>query len=214
MAFFRRYTAFTAFALVTAATTALLTLALPPSRAFLAGYDCGALAFLIIIAIRFNTANPAAMRSKAVENEPDHAAMVAIALLVVAVIFVAVWVELSGRSGRDAVGISLAAATLILAWLFANTLFASHYAHVWYLPAETGSGDLGGLDFPGGDTDPDYWDFSYYAFVLGMTFQVSDVEVTSKRLRRLTLGHAVLAFFFNIAVVAISINLVASVLGG
>ncbi len=85
-----------------------------------------------------------------------------------------------------------------------NTIFALHYAHEFY-------GDWGGkgsgLDFPG-TREPDYWDFFYFAFVIGMTFQVSDVQITSRRIRRLALFHALIAFAFNTAIVALSINII------
>lgn len=211
----RRYASFTAFALITVLVTLALARMLHPAPALLAGFDCGVIVFLTLIARRYGAASPDTMRARAADNEPDHHTLIAIALLVVGVIITAVWIELSSSSGRDPAGIILAAVTLVLAWLFANTLFALHYAHVWYLPA-TKDGQQG-LAFPGGDpatgdASPDFWDFTYFAFVLGMTFQVSDVVITAKRMRRLALVHAMLAFVFNIAVIALSVSLVAAAL--
>jgi uncharacterized membrane protein len=86
-----------------------------------------------------------------------------------------------------------------------NTLFALHYAHGYY-------GDFDdkhkGLDFPG-DEDPDYWDFAYFSFTIGMTFQVSDVQITTRYLRRIGLMHSAIAFFFNVFIIAISVNIAA-----
>lgn len=209
---FRRYASFTTFALVTALVTTGLSLVIEPARALLAGFDCGVLVFLVMVIRRYGTASAETMRVRAADNEPDHRTLVAIALAVVGVIITAVWIELTGSDGRDSTGVGLAAVTLVLAWLFANSLFSLHYAHLWYLPGA--DGDLRGLQFPGNDTTPDFWDFTYFAFVLGMTFQVSDVVITAKRMRRLALVHALLAFIFNIAVVALSVSLVAAALGG
>ncbi|HZY33712.1 MAG TPA: DUF1345 domain-containing protein, partial [Rhodanobacter sp.] len=95
--------------------------------------------------------------------------------------------------------------SVVLSWLFLNVMFAVHYAHGYY-------GDFGekhaGLEFP--DTpEPDYWDFAYFSIVIGMTFQVSDVQITSKYLRRVVLLHSVIAFFFNVFIIAITVNIVA-----
>ena len=98
----------------------------------------------------------------------------------------------------------LAAVTILLSWAFTHTIFALHYAHEYY---DENAGKGGGLKFPG-DEPPDYWDFMYFSFVVGMTFQVSDVQVEDHKLRREVLAHGVLAFFFNVAIVALTINIV------
>jgi len=107
--------------------------------------------------------------------------------------------------------LALTIIALVSSWLLIQTVFAFHYAHRYYAgphgePAATAS-----LQFPGG-REPDYLDFAYYAFVVGMTSQVSDVAVASRSMRRLTMIHGVLAFMFNIAVLALSINIIASVI--
>ncbi len=212
MKFLRRYIIFTAFAATMLALGTGLALVLDPASALLAGFDGGALVFLALLLRRFDRETAERMRRRAADNEPDHHSLVAISLVIVAVVLTAVWVELAGRGGRDHGGVALALGTLALAWLFTNCLFALHYAHIWYLGGD--GADRGGLTFPGKDETPDYWDFAYFAFVLGMTFQVSDVVITSKRMRRLALFHAMVAFVFNIAVVALSVSLVAAALGG
>ena len=99
---------------------------------------------------------------------------------------------------------------LTSSWLLIQTVFAFHYARRYYDRARRDSTEPGELLFSGG-REPDYLDFAYYSFVVGMTSQVSDVAVNSRRMRRLTLGHGFLAFFFNIAVLALSINIIGSV---
>jgi uncharacterized membrane protein len=99
----------------------------------------------------------------------------------------------------------VAGSSIVLTWLFINVMFALHYAHGFY-------GDYGkphqGLEFPGRE-NPDYWDFAYFSIVIGMTFQVSDVQITSRELRRVVLLHSVIAFFFNVFIIAVTVNIVA-----
>ena len=100
-------------------------------------------------------------------------------------------------------------ATILLSWSFVHTIFSFHYAHEYY--GERRDGKIGGLKFPG-DTKPDYWDFLYFSLVVGMTSQVSDVAVTSKIIRRMVAIHGVLSFFFNVTVLALTVNIVSNLL--
>jgi uncharacterized membrane protein len=95
--------------------------------------------------------------------------------------------------------------TLLLAWLFSNSIYALHYAHIGY----GADPKCLGIDFPG-DAEPIYWDFVYFAYTLGMTFQTSDVSINSPSIRRVVTMHCLAAFVFNIGVLAFTIN----VLGG
>jgi uncharacterized membrane protein len=106
--------------------------------------------------------------------------------------------------------LALTVAALISSWLLIQTVFAFHYARRYYDHARRSGAETAELLFPG-KQEPDYMDFAYFSFVVGMTSQVSDVAVTSRRMRRLTLIHGFLAFVFNIAVLALSINIIASV---
>jgi uncharacterized membrane protein len=99
----------------------------------------------------------------------------------------------------------LAGFTVLGSWSLIHTIFALHYAHLFYGTTE------GGLIFPGGG-DPNYWDFLYYSFVVGMTCQVSDVQVAAPRLRQLTLIHGVLSFFFNTVILALAVSVGAGLL--
>jgi uncharacterized membrane protein len=105
--------------------------------------------------------------------------------------------------------LALTVVALVSSWLLIQTVFAFHYARRYYDPAAREGADSAGVVFPG-KREADYLDFVYYSFVVGMTSQVSDVVVTSRRMRRLTLVHGFLAFVFNIAVLALSINILAS----
>lgn len=107
--------------------------------------------------------------------------------------------------------LTLTVAALISSWVLIQTVFAFHYARSYYADGNRSRSAVPALRFPG-NRDPDYLDFAYYAFVVGMTSQVSDVAVTSRQMRQLTLIHSALAFIFNIAVLALSINIIASVI--
>lgn len=218
MSFIRRHPPFVAFFALTLVTALALLPFLNAARALIAGFDVGASVGLLMLIRRFLRDGSDQMRLRSAANDIDHWLVLVVGLIIVGVIVIAVWVELTtgGDEKAQYVGVMLALTTLALAWLFANTLFSLHYAHIWYSADAAGADgepiDHGGLLFPGKLAEPDYWDFSYFSFVLAMTFQVSDVQVTSKRMRRLALIHGLIAFVFNIAVVALSVNLVADVL--
>ena len=108
------------------------------------------------------------------------------------------------------VRLTLCALALSSSWLLIQTLFAFHYARRFYMSRCDPQFEPRGLQFPGG-SDPDFLDFAYFAFVVGMTSQVSDVAVTGQHMRRATLMHGVLSFVFNIAILAMSINIIAGV---
>jgi uncharacterized membrane protein len=103
----------------------------------------------------------------------------------------------------------MAVATILLSWLFVHTMFSLHYAHEYY--GERRDGKIGGLRFPH-DDKPDYRDFLYFSLVIGMTSQVSDVAIESKVLRRVAAIHGVLSFFFNLVVLALTVNMVSNLI--
>jgi uncharacterized membrane protein len=109
-------------------------------------------------------------------------------------------------SGRSLAQLVLATVTIGISWAFIHTIFALHYAHEFYGERP---GAAGGLSFPGGEA-PDYWDFVYFSFVVGMTSQVSDVAVNSRRIRRTVTAHGAVSFLFNAALLALTVNIAAS----
>ena len=102
---------------------------------------------------------------------------------------------------------------IICSWVLVHTIFTLRYAHLYYRTTEGGGNgkQQRGLEFPG-ETEPDYLDFTYFSFVIGMTFQVSDVTISSRELRRLALVHALLSFAFNTLLVALTINVVSGLI--
>nr|WP_198148627.1 DUF1345 domain-containing protein [Sphingomonas sp. Y57] len=177
------------------------------TRAAMIGFDIGALVFLLSC-IPLLGREPDAMREAAGRNDANRVTLLAITGTVCSVILVAIAEELSGRGAASPANVGLIIGTLLIAWLFSNMVYALHYAHLFYSRGDRGN-DAGGLDFPGED-EPDYWDFIYFAFTLGMTFQTSDVEIGGRAIRRVAILHCFAAFVFNIGVLAFTIN----VLGG
>ncbi len=197
--------------------TAALTLPLPLSwqlRALL-GWSVGVGVYLALawwLCERFD-ANRTRERAQA-QDEPS--AVLFLLMLLASMACVAAIVDMmheaNDLSGAErTMHIAMSVIALIASWLFIHTNFAFHYAHRYYqkeMPHDSGEPRL---EFPG-KLEPDYSDFLYYSFVVGMTSQVSDVQVTSRKMRRLTLVHSVLSFAFNMLVVALSINVVAGAL--
>ena len=102
--------------------------------------------------------------------------------------------------------VTLIALTVGCSWVFMHLMFGLHYAHDYYLNIRRGQPP--GLEFPGEST-PDYWDFLYFAAIIGTSGQTADVTFTSKLMRRTGLFHCVMAYFYNTTVLALTINLVA-----
>ncbi|MDP1028568.1 DUF1345 domain-containing protein [Sphingomonas sp. KR1UV-12] len=195
---------FVLFVLVLAAALPATIAWLGRGRGIMIAFDLAALVFLTSLATLLSHGEPARMRRAARDNDANRAVLLGFAGITMAVILIAVAGELKGRN--DGLTIALVIATLVLAWLFSNTVYALHYAHLWY--SEADGRDAGGLDFPGGDPTPDYWDFLYFSFTLGMTFQTSDVTIGSSRIRRVVLGHTLVAFIFNLGVLAFTVNVI------
>ena len=197
----------------------LAGLALPSSlaplqRAILA-WDIGCTAFLVLAAIMFSTERSAHMADDAKAQEEGEWTIFALTVGAVFASFAAIIGEFSvSKDVAPAVRsahVALVAVTLLLSWLMTHTVFAFRYAHEYFQWDPATGGVEKGLDFPG-DVPPDYWDFFYFALVLGMTFQVSDVQITSRKLRRVATLHGLLGFLFNTVILALSVNIGASLL--
>jgi uncharacterized membrane protein len=165
-------------------------------------FDIAAACFLVSLVPLLRDSGD--MRAHAARNDANRVWVLVITSLLTLVVMAAVSGELRAAQAGDSFAVIKLVATLTLIWLFANTVYALHYAHAFYTRAAGGS-DTRGLDFPGDDS-PDYADFLYFAFTLGMTFQTSDVTITARPLRRVALLHGLAAFVFNIGVIAFSIN--------
>lgn len=184
----------------------LILAGMPPALGVLLAFDIASVLFLGSTLHMISGSKTSSMRRRARKEDESYWGFLLSSAAVTVVALVALAMELHAGKSGGAVSIVLAVCSLLLSWLFFNTIFALHYAHEFY--GDSGGKD-DGLDFPG-TKQPDYWDFVYFAFVIGMTFQVSDVQISEREIRHVALVHAVIAFFFNVIIVALSVNVVAS----
>ncbi|TXC72026.1 DUF1345 domain-containing protein [Sphingomonas ginsenosidivorax] len=196
---------FVLFVLVMLAGLGIAIPSIGVGRGTMVAFDVAALVFLIAVSTLLRS-EADGMRKAAAANDANRALLLALSVTVSIVVLVAVAKEVQGKN--DTLSTVLVIATLALAWLFSNTVYALHYAHFYYLGDGKGE-DRGGIEIPKCD-EPDYWDFLYFSFTLGMTFQTSDVQITSAYVRRVVTGQSLAAFVFNLGVIAFTIN----VLGG
>jgi uncharacterized membrane protein len=159
--------------------------------------------YLALATHLMSQADTGRIRQRAAREDEGQFAILVLTVAAALASLAAIFAELG--AGRRPLTIVLAAGTILLSWAFIHTIFALHYCHEFY---DEMAG--GGLAFPGGEATPDYWDFVYFSFVIGMTSQVSDVGVTSRRIRRTVAAHGVVSFVFNVALLALSINIAAS----
>jgi uncharacterized membrane protein len=173
--------------------------------AAMAGFDAAALLFLLLCAPLLGTREAAVIRDHAMANDANRHMLLALTGIVVGVLLVAIAAEAVGRNPEPLTK-ALIIATLALAWLFSNSIYALHYAHLAYRKPNAA---CSGFEFPG-TTRPVYWDFVYFAFTCGMAFATSDVQVTDQHVRRVVTIHCLAAFAFNIGVLAFTINVLGS----
>lgn len=183
---------------------------MPLSDSALLAFDGAALLFLLSLFPLFRKSTAAEMRRHAKENDANRVLVLALTFLLAAIIMVTVGIELVHMDTPNASTLFLILTTLIISWLFANTMFALHYAHLFYGTRKDGT-VRHGLDFPGTDLKnswPDYWDFIYFSYTLGMTFQTSDVAISEGHMRRVVTWHSFVAFLFNMGIIAFTINII------
>lgn len=207
--------------LVVSALVGVATVAwLPPSLAshditrWIIGWNAGASLYLLLAARMMFWSSHERMRTRALLQDEGRLIILMLVVTAAVICLGAIVAELS--VSRDLHGtlrythIALAALTILSAWAFTQVMFALHYAHDYY--AAEARGNTGGLLFPGGHA-PDYGDFLYFACVIGTSGQTADISFTSRTMRRTGLVHCLLAFFFNTTLVALTINIAASLLG-
>jgi uncharacterized membrane protein len=190
-----------------AVALALLTLPLRMPTRLLVGWDAGLVLYLVLSFWTMAHASVANIRERAAVYDEGAIALLVLTTAAALASLAAVVAELG--HAPDWQRITLGVATILLSWTFMHLIFALHYAHEFY---GAGADDqIGGLIFPGNE-DPDYWDFLYYSLVVAMTAQVSDVQITSKAIRRLTTAHGAVSFFFNVTVLALTVNIVSGLM--
>ena len=195
------------------ATIGLVVIAVSPhewrtAMRLLVGWDVG-IALYLIAAYRFILKADYARIRRWASIEDEGRFGILILTVAAALASLGAIVALLGPSHggpRVPAQLGLATLTILVSWTFIHTIFAFHYAHEYY--GEKGA-KSSGLTFPN-DEAPDYWDFVYFSFVIGMTSQVSDVAVAAKPIRRTVAAHGIVSFLFNAALLALTVNIAAS----
>jgi uncharacterized membrane protein len=173
--------------------------------AAMSAFDVAAILFLLLCVPLLGTREARVIRDHARANDANRVLLLVITGIVMGVLLTAISAEAVGHNPQPLTK-ALIIVTLALAWLFANTVYAFHYAHMVYNKPEVG---CVGLEFPR-TAHPVYWDFVYFSFTCGMAFATSDVTVTESHMRKIVTIHCLLAFAFNIGVIAFTINVLGS----
>lgn len=176
----------------------------------LIGWNTGVWAYLFVMSLLMARADHHRVRELACRQD-ENAGTVLFTMVVGAVLSLyAIVSELTrmdhGQGGQAALRYAFTALTVVGSWLLVGVMFCLHYAHLYY----RAHADRRPLRFPDEDLEPNYWDFLYFSFTIAVAVQTSDVTVVSRSMRQLVLGQSVLAFFFNLAILGLSINIAAS----
>jgi uncharacterized membrane protein len=192
---------------------ALVALLWPASHAWeqraLIGWNAGVWAYLLSMMWLMTTADEKKVRE--IAGMQDESAGLVLFTLVVGVMLslYAIVSELTRMehvpANQIAIRYAFTALTVIGSWLLVGVLYCFHYAHLYYRAGN----DQPPLRFPDEDLKPNYWDFLYFSFTIAVAVQTSDVAIASRTMRKLVLGHSVLAFFFNLLILGLSINIAA-----
>jgi len=195
----------------------LLPTELQFSARILCIWDVGMFCFLGITWLLMSHTPPKMVRQKS--QEEDVGRLIILTFVMASATFSITAIAFLLKDTKTTTGLVLAShvllaiCTIVGAWLLVHTIFALHYARSYYKDGHLSlkACQLQKLNFPN-ELEPDYWDFLYFSLVIGMTSQVSDVTIVSRQIRRLSLYHSVLSFFFNTAIVAMSINIIAGII--
>ncbi len=177
-------------------------------------WDFGILVYLVLTCWMVFGSTPAAIARRAQELDISLGEIVIVSVLaamfslLAAARVLALAKPLSGEAA--AIHLLTGIMTIILSWFLVHMLFSIHYAHEFHNAGEEGK-PAGGLVFPG-DRAPDYWDFIYFAAVIAMTCQVSDVAIDGREMRHLVTAHGIISFFLNTVILALSVGIAASLI--
>jgi uncharacterized membrane protein len=187
-------------------TAFLLPSSIRPVTRILIGWDVFVATYIMLVYAMMARSTLATIRRMAALQD-DGRFLIPLLTALGAFASLAAIVFVLGEAHHAPAKLFFATATIALSWIAVHTGFALHYAHEFYRGQKPG-----GLQFPKGDSDehPDYWDFVYFAFVIGMTAQVSDVGITDKTIRRTATAHGIISFVFNTALLALMVNIAAS----
>ena len=177
------------------------------ARGLLLGFDVGAVAFLASYAPTLGY-DAKRIRMEAAHNDANRVVLLILSFLLTVVILAVLVGELAQAGPISPSDKVIVTVSLMLVWTFGNTVYALHYAHLFYT-TDDGGKDSAGLEFPK-LREPLMADFAYFAFTLGVAVQTSDVAITSPHIRKVVTVHCVVGFFFNLGVLALTVNVLGS----
>lgn len=186
-----------------------------PKYAVAVGANALFACYLGLTAWEFPTLTPAFLRRRAADADTPVGAIFAVTVIAVAVSAAFLFLAVNEGSSPNPLSVIASAVSVVLGWFTIHTMAALHYAYEYYDVPETDGkkGEVvGGLEFPD-DAEPDGATFLYFSYVIGMTAQVSDIEVTSNAMRKLVTVHGVLSFFFNTVILAATVNVAVTLAG-
>ena len=182
---------------------------LRPTTRLLVGWDVGTSLYLTLVTWMIIHSDTDTIRCRAAAQDESRLTILLLTTFTATASLAAIIAELANAKELHGMlrieHITLAGITVFLSWTFLQTIFALHYAHEFYM--EDNGKTLEGLDFPEHTHTPDYWDFIYYAFVIGTAAQTADINITSGSMRKLTAVHCMIAFFFNTTILALTVNI-------
>ncbi|MGH6726475.1 MAG: DUF1345 domain-containing protein [Pseudolabrys sp.] len=197
-----------------AAAVAVIVSFIVPGRSLttrlLIGWDIGVVLYLAAVSRLLAVGGVAYLRRRAASEDEGRFGVLVLTALAALTSLGAIVALLGGTQAKERAPeqLALAIVTILLSWAFIHVIFAVHYANEYY-GAQRRKTEA--LAFPK-DDEPDYWDFLYFSFVIGMTSQVSDVAVAAKSIRRIVLAHGIVSFLFNVTLLALTVNIAAGVI--
>jgi uncharacterized membrane protein len=186
------------------------------TRALLA-WNAAVILFIVLILVMMGRTKAADIRDHSTAEEEGRFTVLTLVIAAAVMTLIAIGVEIFAvkemQGASRLLRLALTFGTVISSWTFVHVVFAIYYAHEFHAEMNSNKKALrGGLQFPGGNL-PDYWDFFYFSFTVGMTAQTSDVVITSRRMRRLVIVHGIVSFVFTTAVISLTVNLGAQLIG-
>jgi len=196
---------FLVFLAILAAASAILIPTFGLERGTLSSFDIAATVFLLsLVSMLDDDADQ--LRKAAARNDANRLLLLLLSIVLTLVVTAATVSLLTGKDQLLLPDKLLVTGSLMLVWFFANAVFALHYAHLYYLAGK--DGDCGGLEFPGKEP-PDFSDFVHFAFTIGVAVQTADIQIGARHIRRIVTVQAITGFFFNLFVLALTVNVLA-----
>jgi uncharacterized membrane protein len=178
----------------------------------LSGWSAGIFCYLALVLMMMNGAIPEKVRYYARHQEPQHSKVFLLVVFIACTSLFAIAKVLADRKDTFTPQVGLSVVAVVCSWLLMHTTFALHYATLYYSDNPSSEREVvGGLQFSS-EGPPNFWDFMYFTFTLGMTSQTSDTVIVSSKMRRLALGHTIVSFYFYSVIIALTVSIVSGLI--